>query len=211
MDAHSENRFIYQRQPASRREFIEFWAARYFDPNERLYTTNINRPRTAETLSELFKWKIGHRLFATMLKRTVEPHFLSRIADVRKLPPDVSAEDFLRKFPNGGVIHRIFWLHCWYPNRYPIYDQHAHRAAVFIRDGRMDELDDYGDAKKIDQYLHFYVSFFEQLRGVDVPFELELDGVPGRKVDRALWTFGKSLPNSSLPPLPEVKRDRLKS
>jgi hypothetical protein len=178
--------------PASPREFTEFWAQRYADPNERLYTANINYPHhTVETLSELFKWKIGVRFFETMLKRTVKRNFLEKIDKARAFPPD--AERFLNTFNDGGAIFRIFWLHCWHPRRFPIYDQHVHRAMIFIQHGWVEELDRYSDQKKIELYLHCYIPFFEAFGHVEIPFDLELDGVPGRKVDRALMAFGKSI------------------
>jgi hypothetical protein len=180
--------------PASPREFTEFWALRYSDKNESLYTSNINCPdHTAETLTTLFRWKIGAWLFKRMLERTVKPSFLSRIESARGLPKSVSAEDFLTQFPDGGVIYRIFWLHCWHPNRFPIYDQHVHRAMVFIQNGQIDELNAYSDREKIERYLRDYVPFFEAFSKTDLSFDPTVDGVSGRKADRALVTFGANI------------------
>jgi hypothetical protein len=176
--------------PASHRDYVEFWALRYFDANERLYTANINcTNHTFETMTALFKWKIGAWLFARTLERTVKPHFLSRIEEARELPPD--AGTFLKTFAGGGAIYRIFWLHCWHPRRFPIYDQHVHRAMVFIRHGRVDELSRYSDEEKIGQYLNCYIPFFATFGGI--PFNEESDAVPGRKVDRALMAFGQAI------------------
>jgi hypothetical protein len=180
--------------PASPREFVEFWARRYSDPNERLYTEYINCPhQTAETLTTLFKWKIGARFFTRTLERMVKPHFLSRIEEARALPLDISASDFLNTFRDGGPIYRIFWLHSWHPRRFPIYDQHVHRAMVFIQHGRVEELSGHSDEGKITKYLECYIPFFETFRDANIPFDLELDGVPGRKVDRALMAFGQAI------------------
>jgi hypothetical protein len=191
--------------PASPREFIEFWALRYSDPNERLYTANINCPHhTAETLTQLFRWKIGAWLFARTLEHTVKPHLLSRIEEARALPPDISAADFLQVFRDGGAIYRIFWLHCWHPRRFPIFDQHVHRAMTFICNGNMEELSEYGDEEKIHKFIEAYIPFFASVSDVGIPFDLKSDGVPGRKVDRALMAFGQaiSIPasNVAVPP-----------
>ena len=176
--------FIYARRPVSIPEFVKFWAAGYEDPHEELYTKNIDAPRTHESLRELFKWKIGDWLFARALTRTLEPHFLSQIEKAKRLPPDALV--FLDAFPNGGAIYRIFWLHCWHPDRFPIYDQHVHRAMVFIREGRLEELGDHTDDQKIESYLQEYLPFYRT-------FERGLGGARGRDADRALLTFGSFL------------------
>ena len=46
------------------------------------------------------------------------------------MPNKVFLRDFLSR--PGGAIWRIFWLHCHYPNKFPIYDQHVHRAMACI-------------------------------------------------------------------------------
>lgn len=179
--------------PTSLREFVEFWALRYYDPNERLYTANINSlHHTVETLTGLFRWKVGARFFATTLERTVTPHFLSRIEEARALPPKISAPDFLNIFQDGGPIYRIFWLHCWHPRRFPIYDINVHRAMIFILHGRMEELTG-SDEEKIRKYIEAYIPFFETFRDAEIPFDLASDGIPGRKVDRALMAFGQAI------------------
>jgi hypothetical protein len=189
--------FIYAPSPPnSLRHFVEFWAERYHYPQEFLYTQNINGPHTVARLGDLFKWKIGNKLFASklpLLKRC----FIDRRSQAKKLLREDAACDsrevaqgFLDYFKDGGAIWRIFWLHCWNP-RFPIYDQHVHRAMTFIKDNkRMDELGKFNHAKKVQLYLDHYLPFIDEFHGMD-----------GRKVDQALWRFGKSLKDRSLPPL----------
>jgi hypothetical protein len=189
--------FIYTPSaPTSLRHFVEFWAERYRWPNDDLYAQNIAPPYTAEKLGQLFKWKIGDKLFASKLPLLKEC-FINRRAEAEKLvmqlasyKPREVARRFLGQFKDGGAIYRIFWLHCW-DTRFPIYDQHVHRAMTFIKNnGQTEELGKYSHEEKVQLYLDRYLSFFDEFRGLD-----------GRKVDQALWRFGKSLQDSSLPPL----------
>jgi hypothetical protein len=189
--------FIYTPSPpTSLRQFVKFWAERYLSSYEHLYTNNINGPHTPDGLCALFKWKIGNKLFANklpLLKRC----FIDRRSDAEKFvekldthEPSEFARRFLDHFKEGGAIWRIFWLHCW-ATRFPIYDQHVHRAMTFIKDnGQMEELGKYSHEKKIQLYLDRYLPFFDEFREMD-----------GRTVDMALWRFGKSLKDRSLPPL----------
>jgi hypothetical protein len=148
---------------------------------------------TVDTLSALFKWKIGAFRFKHLLKRSVRPLFLSNLEKAKALPRDISAERFLSAFPEGGAIHRIFWLHCWRPRTFPIYDQHVHRAMVFIKTGQIEELSSFNDENKIERYLGNYLPFYETFADVDLDFDLTRDGVPGRGIDRALVTFGSCI------------------
>ena len=194
MDTEQKRFLLYTIRPAPLHDFIEFWAARYRDENEGLYTSNINRSidgqHTEETLTELFKWKLGVHFYAPKVQSSLKQNFLSQIEKARGLPPDVSAEDFLLKhFPNGGAISQIFWLHCWHPNRFPIFDQHVHRAMRFISEGKREELE---AGKVIEHYLRDYLPFFEPFKSaaVNLVFSEAHDGIRGRKADRALLMFG---------------------
>ncbi len=187
--------FVYtQSTPNSLNHFVEFWAERYYDPYELLYTKNIRGPHTPEGLLELFKWKIGNKLFASK-RELLERSFISRRDEAQRLLRDLSkhefraiASGFLDHFQDGGPIWRIFWLHCW-DARFPIYDQHVHRAMVYIEEKGLEELSRHSPEKRIQLYLDRYLPFFQHFRGMD-----------GRNVDQALWRFGKSLKDLSLPP-----------
>jgi hypothetical protein len=72
-----------------------------------------------------------------------------------------------------------FWLHCWQPARFPIYDQHVHRAMAFIESGEREEIPK-NEASKVRAYLDRYLPFHRQFAGLDL-----------RAVDRALWFYGK--------------------
>lgn|SRR5487761_344663 len=191
-----ENRlFVCIRRPASHQKFIEFWAATYTDENENLYTQNINGPHTEGSLLALFKWKMGNLHFGNEeMRQSIQNNFMSQSEKARNLPSSISAKEFLKQFSDGGPIYRIFWVHCWYPERFPIYDQHVHRAMIFIREGKIEELGE-ENQKIIGTYLELYLSFYEPFGKVsrDLPFDQQLDGVRGRKADRALWAFGKYL------------------
>lgn len=180
--------------PSKPREFVDFWSRRYFDRNEALYTEYINcSQHTVDTLTALFRWKIGAFRFKSLLERSVKSRFLSNLEKAKTLPKDISAAQFLSTFPEGGAIHRIFWLHCWHPTRFPIYDQHVHRAMVFIETGQIEELESSSDETKIEKYLGSYLRFYEGFADVGSEFDLKRDGLPGRIIDRALVTFGSCI------------------
>ncbi len=80
---------------------------------------------------------------------------------------------------SGGAIWRIFFLHLQNPSKYPIYDQHVHRAMAVVRGLPQREIPT-GNAAKVTTYLQEYLPFFSQFAGQ-----------PSRRVDRALWAFGK--------------------
>jgi hypothetical protein len=74
--------------------------------------------------------------------------------------------------------------------RYPIYDQHVHRAMRFIQTGARDEIPA-ADAQRINAYLDGYVPFHSLFAALDP-----------RQVDKALWAFGKFLSENEFPVLP---------
>jgi hypothetical protein len=176
-------------RPATFREFVEFWAAKYDVPYDPPYVESICGPHTEETFRKLWLWKVGREgMFEYKWETSLFPNFVSSLEKAAGLPPD--AKTFLAKFPNGGRIYRIFWMHCWYPDRFPIYDQHVHRAMSYIQGGTLDKLEKHGDQDVIKLYLDRYMPFFEEFAKIDVPFDPKLDGIRSRKADRALSSFG---------------------
>jgi hypothetical protein len=173
----SDQFVIFQGAKTGVHEFVDFWAATYFDPRESLYTDNIGKPLTPGSVLALFEWKNGGKLSADK-EKSVKRHYVTRINDPR--PSNV--DQFLRSFgtSKGGSIWPIFWLHCC-DQEFPIYDQHVHRAMTFIQGGDSEELDSLSDAIKVNFYLQRYLPFRKCLGG------------DGRKTDRALWMFGKFL------------------
>ena len=174
----------FQSFPATKTEFIEFWSGVYADDEENLYTDNIRRELTEKRILELFEWKNGGRLSA-LKEASVRRNFVERRIELQQLQPDQNVDDCLSHFSEGGVIFRIFWLHCWLPDRFPIYDQHVHRAMTFIQSGTPEEIPD-RDAPKIASYIERYRPFYSTFDRMDF-------GPVERVVDRALWAFGKFL------------------
>jgi hypothetical protein len=183
--------FVYRPFVVSHSEFVEFWEPLYGDKDrvldDKLYTPNINGPHSDNTLLLLFKWKIGRRFFKTHLPK-IRTHFLDRADDAARALSTDDPNTFLRIFPDGGAIYRIFWMHCWFPERFPIYDQNVHRAMIYIQEGRVEELTGFSDQQKIDSYLHKYIFFNSSFSGID-----------RRKVDRTLFAFGKFIKGTKFP------------
>jgi hypothetical protein len=177
---------IYQPLQANRQQFVEFWSLRYKYAEENLYLNNIGQELTEQRILELYKWKNGTRLSSKKLA-SVRRNFVQRINELVQLRPNDSADNFLARFANGGAIWRIFWLHCWQPNRFPIYDQHVHRAMAFIEDGVLEEIPQY-DPQKIEAYIDRYLPFHAQFFAID-----------GRAIDKALWAFGKFINEVNFP------------
>ncbi len=179
MEPLTNDLFIFSRTAVSPAEFVAYWSGTYSYEEEHRYTDNINGPHTPQRLRELFKWKIGKRFEVSQMP-AIERDFISRMDEAQRVCNGVSAEQFLAAFTNGGPIYRIYWAHCWQPHRFPIYDQHVHRAMTFLCDGRCEEIANFSDAKKIVLYVAQYLPFWKRFEGFDP-----------RETDRALWAFGK--------------------
>ena len=177
---------IYKPLQVNRQQFVEFWSLRYEYAEESLYLNNIGQALTEQRILELYRWKNGTPLSDKKLA-SVHRNFVQRRDELAQLQPNDSANDFLAHFINGGAIWRIFWLHCWQPNRFPIYDQHVHRAMAFIENGTREEIPQY-DPRKIEAYINKYL-----------PFHAKFSAIDGRTVDKALWAFGKFINEVNFP------------
>ncbi len=161
-------------------EFVERWAGLYDYGMEDKYDLNIGKPLNPERVLALFEWKNGGRL-SRRKEASVRRNYVDRIPEAQLLDRATPPEAFLNRFATGGAIWRIYWLHLWAPNQYPIYDQHVHRAMAWHQAGRGEEIPA-RDPAKIKSYLTRYLPFYEQFRGLDA-----------RRVDKALWSCGKRM------------------
>ena len=159
---------------ADRRTFVDFWARFYRYPKEEQYSENVGKSLTARRVLVLFEWKNGRPL--SRAKKATVKGFLS---DAR-LPSRVDDESLRRYLLRpGGPIWRIFWLHLQQPDRFPIFDQHVYRAMARVTGHNPREVPA-RPAAKIEAYLNDYLPFWRGFRDFDP-----------RRVDRALWTYGK--------------------
>ena len=174
---------VYEPVKADKEAFVEFWSGRYGGYDDEFYEANVGQELTEERILLWFEWKNGRRL-SEKKRRSVLDNFVARRSE---LDQKHSAEELLARYTEGGPIFRIFWLHCWQPERFPIYDQHVHRAMRFIEAGVIEEIPD-RDADKIRAYLDQYMPFYARFKGI-----------PQRPVDKALWAFGKFIGENTFP------------
>ncbi len=114
----AERQFVYKPVAMGPRQFIEFWAPRYGFSNETDYTKNIRGPHSPESLRLMFRWKLGTQFQNAEKLAERDRDFISRLEEARSLGLNMTAGEFLARFSAGGRIARIFWLHCWHPDRF---------------------------------------------------------------------------------------------
>ena len=181
---------IYDPVKADKEAFVAFWSDRYPGGDDDFYDRNVGQELTEERILGWFEWKNGTPLSARK-RNSVLTNFVARRCELAMILPDETPAQILQRFSDGGAIWRIFWLHCWQPARFPIYDQHVHRAMRFIQDGVRKKEDlqiPEKDPDKIQAYIDQYI-----------PFHARFDGLPHRKVDKALWAFGKFIGENKFP------------
>jgi hypothetical protein len=169
---------VFQKYLVAKPEFINFWSKQYSYPKDYLYNNNIGKELIEDRIWALFLWKNGKPL-SEKKRLSVKNNF---VREKIKIP---SSHDNLTLLPYlnrpGGAIWRIFWLHCNYPNIFPIYDQHVHRAMATLKDWEELEIP-FQNKDKVRTYIKSYL-----------PFWKEFLGFPLKKVDEALWSYGKFL------------------
>jgi hypothetical protein len=115
-------------------------------------------------------------------KRALKSKIIGRIEELKKLPNDTNPREFLTKrFKSVPSIWRIFLLHCWSGQKYPIFDQHVYRAMKYIKDEEVFE-GSLPESRRTKAYLDEYIEFYDSFRMRN-----------NRNVDKALWAFGKFL------------------
>lgn len=85
----------------------------------------------------------------------------------------------------NGVIWKIYLLHIIAPSKYPIFDQHVCRAFYFISKNQKKEIPERNKDKEMI-YFDEYIDFFNRLS----------KEISRKKLDEALWAFGKFLKTS---------------
>lgn len=171
---------IYDPVKADMNACVEFWAARYRDYDDECYHANVGQELTEKRILDLFEWK--NRTPLSEPKRiSVIKNFVARRGELEQITA------LLVRFSDGVVTWRIFWLHCWQPARFPVYDQHLHRAMRFIEEGVLEEIPKCDD-DKIRSYIDRYI-----------PFHARFNGLPHRSVNKVLWDFGNSSEKTTFP------------
>jgi hypothetical protein len=162
--------------------FVEYWVSKYPLVNEPLYKANIGKPLTAKRVWALFEWK-NNGPISKRKRDSIQRNYI----DDKPKAPRAGDRDGLVRFvcQPGGAIWRIFWLHCYDPLQYPIFDQHVYRAMLRLLDGKAAEPPATNRGKAL-AYADEFVSFF---KACDYP--------SGKLHDQALWSYGKYLKNSN--------------
>ncbi len=172
--------FTLCRTKVSHAKFVQQWAPMYAYPLENNYDEHIGKDLSPDRIRALFEWKNGG-ILSGRKKDSVERNYVKRREELDALDPSTTAAAFLQRFAEGGAIWRIFWLHLWKPNLYPIYDQHVHRAMTWVQDRRPREIPR-SDADKVSAYVNIYLRFYSDFSDINQ-----------REVDKALWACGKAL------------------
>jgi len=154
-------------------DFIAHWSSKYSYISEDKYNNNIGKPLTEKSRLELFEWKNGSVIAKKKLKSISENYPLSFFGN--------QEARYLNHKNPGGAIWNIFYLHCLEPDKWPIYDQHTHRAMKFMTSGSIIEIGK-TNKQKYTSYKNDYIPFFQSLKQTD-----------HRKLDKALFAFGQFL------------------
>lgn len=105
----------------------------------------------------------------------------------RRIPRQLSFEkpEIIKELQSQkgfGFIWTLFVMHCFYPEEYPLFDQHVYRAYKYI--STKGQLCPNSAPDSWSEYLN-YKSFFNGL--------LAKYSVPFWQLDRALWAYGKQI------------------
>jgi len=148
-----------------------------------LYNRRIDKTQFSENdLAELFKWKNGSTL--SQKKQKSLQTIVDKLKIINRLKKEFRVEIFLKEFKIiKGTIWKIFLLHIICPAKYPIFDQHVCRAFYFISQNKKQEIPiRSADVEKL--YFEQYAPFFNDILKYSIK---------QKKLDEALWSFGKFL------------------
>ena len=167
-------------------EFINHWSKLYSYVNEDLYDDSIDKEIfIKEDIQNLYTWKNGMRL-SEAKQRSVDIKIKAKLSIINdfKRSTSLDIEGFKKEFKDVTTVWRIFLLHTIKPQEFPIYDQHIHRAFLFINNEDWGNVSNSSikDKPKEEFYFGRYLPFIEANGFNDL-----------RKVDKAFFAFGQFL------------------
>ncbi|WP_435415088.1 hypothetical protein [Polaribacter aestuariivivens] len=166
--------------------FINFWSKLYTFSNEAIYTESINKETFTKTdIQNLYKWKNGMKL-SVLKQKSLDTKIKAKLSiiNVFKKNDGIDLESFKNEFKNLTAVWKIFLLHIIKPDKYPIYDQHIHRAFLFILNEDWSNISNTSISNKAKEQFYFerYVPFIEAQNIKDL-----------KKLDEAFFAFGQFL------------------
>jgi len=167
-------------------DFIDFWSKFYAYPEEDLYLKSIEKNQlSVEDIENLYKWKNGGTL-SQRKEASLHGKILSeeRLMIINYLKSNFDLNKFQQGFRDVSAIWKIFLLHIIAPQEYPIFDQHVYRAYYFLTHQQLNEIPN-SNPQKEEIYFKNYAVFFRDV--------LEKTSCNQKKIDEALWAFGKFL------------------
>lgn len=173
---------LTNRQSGSLQEFISFWSKLYVYDNAVLYERIHNTTLSEDDLKDLYKWKNGMKL-SQAKEKSLNTKIISKIEIVNKLraASNFDLEYFLKEFKQVSVVWKVFLLHILKPNRFPIYDQHIHRAYRFINNQSSNGIKaSMNESVKLKFYFEEYYPFVREFKITDL-----------KKMDEAFFAFGQ--------------------
>ena len=184
---------ILRLEKSAPKTFIQFWARMYSSRYDDSYELIISKGKfTRGDLKKLWIWKNGTPL-SEKKSASFEGKIANRISEINEIK-NAKQKDLgsvLQKFSQVSAVWRIFLAHVISRDDFPIYDQHIHRAFLFLNEHattdnlRRDITERLSDIQKINFYQDTYVGFFDELA--------KKSGQPKRQIDKALWSYGKCL------------------
>lgn len=176
----------------SHSEFISFWKVRYRYESEINYSELLKSEVTEKNLKELFVWKNGMKL-SPKKEESFKQKILPRIETIEKykIQRELPIKVLYEEFDQVSLVWRVFLCHVVRPDEFPIYDQHIHRAVLFIQGNE--------NWKKVTNTLtknqkeKFY---FDNYLKTFLP---QLEEFSLRDIDQALFAFGRYLKEYELP------------
>jgi len=196
--------YVLEKKETDLHSFIQYWGSVYDNFNSNInyredeyYWNNIGIkdhkliPLIKENIDCLFLWKYGRKLFQSEIN--ILENVKRRIDEVNKFRkiPMPTMEEFKDFYQNVALeciktkapVISLFIVHIAHPFKFPIIDQHVIRAYKYMSSEDKSEV----NPKEYIKIYKYYIKFFNEL--------LAKSKLTSRKIDKALWAFGKFLKN----------------
>ncbi|WP_298367594.1 hypothetical protein [uncultured Lutibacter sp.] len=167
-------------------EFINFWSKQYAYTNENTYYNSITKKVfKLNDIQNLYIWKNGMKLSASKQK-SLDTKIKAKLSIINtfKKSANIDIEAFKKEFKTVSSVWKIFLLHTLKPKKYPIYDQHIHRAFLFIHNEDYSNISSSSITDKNKELFYFnrYLQFIASINYSDL-----------KKLDEAFFAFGQFL------------------